>query len=243
MNKCLLITGASSDVGMSLLKKVYKNYSLIYVQYRNMQDSFDKLIKECSRDVEIVPLKADLSSDEEITEMIEKIKEKAIIPDEIVHLPAPKAYNKQFHKDKPENFDAGWQIGVKSAVLILKEFLPKMAKNNYGRVIFMLTGYTVNNPPKFQSAYVTAKYALLGLMKSLAVEYADKGITVNGISPEMMETKFLSDIPELIVEQNKESMPIGRNIKVEEIIPVMEYMLSENGAAMTGQNIVISGGK
>jgi 3-oxoacyl-[acyl-carrier protein] reductase len=89
---------------------------------------------------------------------------------------------------------------------------------------------------------VTVKYALLGLMKSLAVEYADKGITVNGVSPDMMETKFLSDIPEMIVEQNRENSPLGRNILVEEVTPLMKHMLSDAGASMTGQNIGITGG-
>lgn len=68
--------------------------------------------------------------------------------------------------------------------------IPNMAKKKYGRIVFMLTSCTINNPPKYQSSYVTVKYALLGLMKALAVEYADRGITVNGVSPDMMETKF-----------------------------------------------------
>jgi len=68
------------------------------------------------------------------------------------------------------------------------------------------------------------------------------GLTVNGISPDMMETKFLSDVPQLIVEQNAANSPIGRNVYVEEVVPVVSYILSDLGAAMTGQNIAITGG-
>ena len=89
---------------------------------------------------------------------------------------------------------------------------------------------------------MTIKYALLGLMKSLSAEYIDKGITINGVSPDMIETKFLSNIPELIIEKNKVNSPLGRNIYIEEVIPVIQHMLSDLGASMTGQNIVISGG-
>jgi 3-oxoacyl-[acyl-carrier protein] reductase len=117
-----------------------------------------------------------------------------------------------------------------------------MAKNRYGRIVFMLTSCTQNYPAKYQSSYVTVKYALLGLMKSLSVEYANKGITVNGVSPDMMETKFLSDIPEMVLEQNRENSPIGRNVFVGEVTPVICHMLSDMGASMTGQNVGITGG-
>ncbi len=86
------------------------------------------------------------------------------------------------------------------------------------------------------------EYALLGLMKALSVEYADRGIMVNGISPSMMETKFLKDVPELIVQQAAMNSPFGRNLLVEEIVPAFEFLLSEGGDRITGQNIVISGG-
>ena len=58
-----------------------------------------------------------------------------------------------------------------------------MAKRKKGKIIFMLTVHTCQTPLKGCADYITEKYALLGLMKALAVEYANKGITVNGISP------------------------------------------------------------
>lgn len=243
MNKVLLVTGASSDVGMKLLREVYAEYGRIYLQYRMMNGGFETLIGELSQQADLVPLQADLSDANNVGDMIRRIKETDVLPDSIVHLAAPKACNKQFHKEKWEHFETGWEVGVHSIITILQAFLPSMVKQKYGRIVLMLTGYTHNIPPKFQSSYVTVKYALLGLLKSLSAEYADKGITVNGVSPGMMETKFLSELPELVIEQNRMNSPLGRNINIEEILPVMKYMLSDMGASMTGQNIVISGGQ
>lgn len=244
MDKILLVTGATSEVGMQLVREVYGNYKLIYLQYRTMNDSFQTMINElkAKRDTEIISLQADLYDEDSVAAMIETIRADGRIPDNVVHFPAPKAYNKQFNKDKWENYDMGWEISVHSIVSILKAFIPNMVKQKYGRIVFMLTSCTINNPPKYQSSYVTVKYALLGLMKALAVEYADRGITVNGVSPDMMETKFLSEIPEYIVEKNKESSPIGRNIYVKEVVPIIEYMLSDLAASMTGQNVGVTGG-
>lgn len=58
----------------------------------------------------------------------------------------------------------------------------------------------------------------------------------------MIETKLLSDIPEMIIQQNRRNSPIGRNIYIGEVLPIISYMLSDTGAAMIGQNIVITGG-
>lgn len=242
MEKVLLVTGASSELGINLINKVYGDYKRIYLQYRNMNDQLQETIDYLKDKTEIVLFKVDLSNVLDVNKMIADINESMILPNCIVHFPAPKAYNMQFHRDKWENYDLGWIVSVRSIVMILQAFVKNMARNKYGRIVFMLTNYTNNLPAKYQSSYVTVKYALLGLMKSLSVEYIDKGITVNGVSPDMMETKFLSNLPELIIEQNKANSPIGRNIYVKEVVPIMEYMLSDLGAAMTGQNIVISGG-
>lgn len=242
MKKVILITGASSEVGIALLKTIYEDYERIYLQYKTMNRALKDTVASLSKRVELILLEADFTKAENVENMIEAIRETGILPNHVVHFPAPKAYNKQFHKDRWENYELGWEISVHSIVLLLQAFMKDMIKNRYGRIVFMLTGCTQNLPAKYQAGYVTVKYALLGLMKSLSVEYMDKGITVNGISPDMMETKFLSELPELIIEQNRRNSPLGRNINVEEVVPVIKLLLSDSGEAITGQNVGITGG-
>lgn len=107
----------------------------------------------------------------------------------------------------------------------------------------MLSACTQNNPPKFMSAYVTAKYALLGLMKSLASDYAEKGICVNAISPDMIETKFLDGVPNAAVRMTAEKSVMGRLLNVDEVVPAFEFLLSDAADKITGQNIFITGVK
>ena len=234
-NKILLVTGASSDLGSKLIRDTYKNYNKIWAHYNSSVDIVDELKEELG-DV-ICPIQADFSSIESTSRMIEEIKKSGEYPNQIVHFSAPKARNLQFRKTTWNDYQLELDTSLRSITMILQAFLPNMSKDNYGRIVFMLSAYTIGMPPKYQSIYVTTKYALLGLMKSLSVEYADKGITVNAVSPEMIETKFLSDLPDLIVEQNAQNRPSGCNLKVEDVVPTIIDLLKDD--SVTGENIPI----
>ena len=77
----------------------------------------------------------------------------------------------------------------------LKYILPFMKKNKYGKILTILSSVTIGQPPGHMSSYVTSKYALLGLLRSLAAEYSKYKICINSISPGMINTKFLNEIP------------------------------------------------
>lgn len=239
--RVLLVTGASSDVGHQLIRSIAGNYQIILGHYNGSKEMLEKLGREFGE--KIVPMQADFSSEGSIFSMAEEIRAKGYAPTHIVHLASPKAFNKKFHKCAWEEYQNGIDVSLRSIVLLLEAFIPDMVKMRYGRILFMLTSYVLGGvPPKYQSPYITVKYALYGLMRNLAAEYAEKGITVNAVSPDMMETKFLADIPDLIIQQNAERNPLKRNITVEDVVPAMEYLLSDEAAAVTGQNIGVTGG-
>lgn len=239
-DRVLLVTGASSDVGVQLIKKVGANYRKVWAHYNRSIEAVERLRQEIGE--RIVPVQADFSSLDSTKAMIETIKSAGEHPDHVVHLAAPKARNLQFHKHTWDSYQREIDTSLRSITMILQACVPEMSKRRHGKILFMLTAYVIGVPPKFQSPYVTVKYALLGLMRNLASEYAGKGIMANAVSPDMMETKFLSELPDLILEQNAENSPLGRNIRVDEVIPTMEYLLSHASDIVTGQNIGVTGG-
>lgn len=236
--KTLLITGASSDVGLKLMERLAGNYDRIWAHYCHSRAAIDAL----GREQMIVPVQADFSRMDDTEKLIETIAESGEYPDHIIHLSACKVFSQKFLKCSWQDYQSGIDASLRSAVMILQNFLPVMAKKKQGRLVFMLSSYVTGIPPRGQSPYVVTKYALLGLMKALSAEYAGKGITVNAVSPDMMETKFLERIPDLIIQQNAKTNPLGRNIEVEEVLPAFEYLLSEGAGAVTGQNIGVTGG-
>ena len=238
--KVLLITGASSDVGDNLISKIYKDYDYIIAHHIGDDEKPIKWKEKLGK--KIILLEGNFLDENDTYKFVEDIKSTGKIPTHIVHLPAGKYENIKFSKIEWSKFNTDINIALRSIVIILKEFLPIMAKNKYGKIVVMLTSCTTNIPPKYVSSYVASKYALLGLVKALANEYADKGIRINGVSPTMMDTKFLQSIPELIVKQNAMNSPTGNNLSVDEVTPMFEFLLSDKSDAITGQNIAITNG-
>ncbi len=240
MEKIIIITGASSDLGMAYIKENVEEYNRIIAHYNHENEQFMALYSQYKD--KIVPIQADFADIEGVQQFVAQIKEAELSPTHILHLVSPASKSVKFHKSRIEDYQLMMQVSVYSIVEILKAFLPAMQKQKFGRILVMLSAYVKIPDPKFAAPYVTAKYALLGLMRNVAAEYAAKGITVNGISPQMIETKFLKDVPELIVEQQRMAGPLQRLLQKEDILPMMKLLLSDEAAAITGENIGITGG-
>lgn len=246
-NKVYFITGASSEVGIAFIRsldeKLKKNEEkATVIGHYAAHDEALLTLKEELAAVKLVLQQADLSKPEEVADLIARAAGICECPDCILHLPAAKlSYNRIKQLDW-QNVLRDMEIQVHSLGEIGKYFLPKMGKRGKGKIAVMLTACTVGMPPKFMSQYVLVKYALLGLMKSMAVEFADKGINVNGISPNMMETKFLDNIDSKMIEMNREISTMKRNVRVEEVLPAIHLLLSEGSDYMNGVNLNLTGG-
>lgn len=238
-----LILGASSDVGIGLIQVLNETQkdSTFLCHYRSNIDELEKISLDNGNKIKFI--QADLSKNEEVYELIREIKENYGVPSYIVHLPASKFEYTKLKKFEWEQFQEDLEIQVHSLIEILKEFLPLMLKKEIiCKVVIMLTSYTISNPPKFMMSYIMTKYALLGMMKSLAADYAGKKIRINGISPTMIDTKFLENISSKILELNAQESVGGRNATVMDIVPAIKFLLSSDSDYMHGVNLNITNG-
>ena len=244
MNKVYLITGASSEVGMAYIKKLDETVSenvTVVAHYANNKAGLEALQKELSY-VTLRLVQADLSIAGGAGKVCAFVKEQGLEVTHMLHLAASAFLHVKIKKWDEEKVRREMQIQFFSFASMMKEILPKMAKAGYGRVCVMLSSYVLGTPPKFMSDYVAVKSALLGYIKAAAAEYGDKGVCINGISPNMMETKFLQNIDEKIVQMTAESSEMKRNIRVEETISGIVYLLSDEASYVNGTNLNLSGG-
>ena len=230
----ILVVGADSDMGAAIISGLTGTVVAHYLMYP------EKVADLAGPDREIVPVKGDLSTGEGIAAFIKDVEALGFDIAKIVHLPCLPAVPTKFRDFDEARFQKEMNVAFLSAALICRAFVPQMAKRHFGRVVFMLTSYVIGVPPKFLTSYVAVKYALLGLMRSLATEYADKGVTVNGIAPSMTETKFLSALADLTVEMNAKSNPLGRNARPQDIAPTAWHLLDDGNEFTSGAVIPIT---
>ena len=236
----ILMIGASSDIGCEVIRTLDDENLSILAHYNQNIDKIQKL--QATSKSEIIPLQADLTSEDEINNMLIEIDKLNMYPDKLVHLAAPRPSYIRFKHITWGHFQYALNVELRSIILILNHCLPHMVKQKNGRVVFILTSNCIGVPPKALSHYTTTKFALLGLMRSLAAEYADKSICINAVSPTMTETSFLIDFPNKLVEMTAAAHPQKRNAITKDIAPVIKFLLSKETAFITGANIPITGG-
>lgn len=240
--KILCVSGASSDVGRCLIRTVAKDYDAVVCHYWRGIDVVETLMKELGD--KIVPIRADFSDENDTIKFAHTVIEQDLIPQHFVHIAASSsaAVCEKFVKTGWNQFEQEMNIMFRSAVILSQAFLPRMAKRGYGKAVYMLSSQVVWNPAKpYCAAYACAKHALLGLVECLASEYAGRHVSVNAVSPSMMDTKFMK-VSEIVKQVNIENSPVKRLLKPEDVVPAFAFLLSSGADAITGQNIPVMAG-
>jgi 3-oxoacyl-[acyl-carrier protein] reductase len=131
---------------------------------------------------------------------------------------------------------------VKSPVLLLRAVLPGMEARRYGRIV-NVDSEVAHRPPPGRSAYAAAKSAQIGLTRAWARELAPLGITVNTVAPGFVPVERHVDVSEEVREAYRASVPAGRMGAPDEIAHAVSFFASVEAAFVTGQRLVVDGGR
>jgi 3-oxoacyl-[acyl-carrier protein] reductase len=131
---------------------------------------------------------------------------------------------------------------VKSPVLLGRAVLPGMHARRYGRIV-QIDSEVADQPPPGRSAYATAKSAQVGLTRSWARELAPSGITVNTVAPGFVPVERHADVPDDVKRAYLASVPVGRMGTPHDIAHVVSFLASEGAGFITGQRILVDGGR
>jgi len=146
-----------------------------------------------------------------------------------------------FHKMTLDNWQNVLQTNLLSCFQITHPLIQGMRERNFGRLVY-ITSVNALKGQIGQTNYCAAKAGLIGFVKALSLENANKNITINAIAPGYTETDMVSVIDESILAKIVETIPARRLAKPEEIADSVAFLLSDKASYITGTTLHINGG-
>ena len=235
-NKNVLITGASGGIGSELVKK-FVSLEANVLGSGTKAEKLDQIKKKYPN---IKVKRFDISEHSRIEEFIDNVSLELGGLDILINNAGTNADNLSLRM-KVEEWKKVVDVNLTSTFLLSKYAIKKMLKNKFGRVVNItsVVGHTGNLG---QSNYAASKAGIIGMSKSLAIEYAKKNITVNCVSPGFIVSDMTTNIAEKVKLYLTSRIPMGKLGTGEDVSNCVAFLSSEQASYVTGETIHVNGG-
>jgi 3-oxoacyl-[acyl-carrier protein] reductase len=236
-----LITGGSKGIGKSIaIKLASEGYDIAFTYASDDSAASETLeeLKKCNPNT--LAIKKDMSIEEDVKEAIKEIEEKLGTVDVLVNN-AGITRDGLLMKMKAEDFDRVIEVNLRSVFLTTREIIRPMIKKRYGKIINISSVVGIMGNAG-QANYAASKAGVIGFTKSIAKEFASRGVRANAIAPGFVETDMTKVLKEDVKEEMLKNIPLGYFAKPEDVANLVSFLASEKSDYITGQVIQIDGG-
>ncbi|MBQ9564867.1 MAG: 3-oxoacyl-[Synergistaceae bacterium] len=241
MGRLALVTGAARGIGRAIALELAKNGLDVAANYNRSAEEAGELVKEIEAlGVRSKAFQTDVSDKAQVEAMFKEIRE-SLGPVEVLVNNAGVTRDGLLMRMKPEDWDAVLSANLSSAFYCTKEAIRDMSKAKWGRVISVtsVVGLIGNAG---QANYAASKAGIIGFTKSVAREYASRGITANAIAPGFIETRMTEGLKDDVKAAIAAQIPIGRMGSPEDVARAAAFFAREESAYITGQILAVDGG-
>jgi NAD(P)-dependent dehydrogenase (short-subunit alcohol dehydrogenase family) len=241
VGKVVLITGGNAGIGRAAALEFANQGAQVVVSGRREKEGRDVIDELEALGGEAIFVKTDVSKEREVKAMIERTLatfgrlDCAFNNAGIVQAPTP------LPDQTEETYDQIMDVNVKGVWLSLKHEIPAMLKTGGGAIV---NNSSIGGLVGFAMApvYVASKHAVIGLTKSVALEYATQHVRVNVVAPGTIETRMFRDFAPEVRQMLESAHPMGRIGQPEEIASTVVWLCSDGASFVTGQTVPIDGG-
>lgn len=236
----VLVSGATRGVGRTLTSRLLAAGAHVVALYRSSEPDVEEMLPEGDAGARkrLLLRQCDISESAQVTALFESLADGPL--HSLVHAASPRVEERALGELDWDAVRPYMDTVVKGGLELVRGCLSHFERTGTGRVV-LIGSEAVHDPRPNWTHYITAKSALLGLARSLAVEMAPMGATVNVVSPGAVYTSDL--FPSTAKTVIKNQTPLKRLVTEEEIAEVVGFLLEQGGSFITGSNIPMTGGR
>ncbi|MEJ9280460.1 beta-ketoacyl-ACP reductase [Ureibacillus thermosphaericus] len=237
--KVAIVTGASRGIGAEIAKVLARNGATVIGTYNNSPKQIEDVAKVIEEEGgKFHALQADVSVFDDTEKLAAEVKEKFGKIDILINN-AGITKDRTFKNMSKEDWDAVINVNLNGVFNATKSVIQHMLEQNDGRIVTISS--IVGQAGAFgQTNYSATKAGILGFTKSLALETASKGITVNAVCPGYIGTEMVAAMPEKVLNNIVEKVPMKRLGLPSEVAQAVLYLVQAD--YVTGQAIAVNGG-
>jgi 3-oxoacyl-[acyl-carrier protein] reductase len=235
--KVALVTGAAQGIGLAIARTLHEAGATVIIA-----DIDEAKAKDAATGLggEASAVRLNVADGEEVKRVVSQLlAERQRI--EILVCNAGITRDGLLLRMKPEDWSAVLDVNLHGTFYCIKQVLPSMAKQRYGRIITISSIVSVMGNSG-QANYAASKAAVVGLTKSVAREYASRGVTANAVAPGFIDTAMTQALPDSVRQQLQEQIPLGRLGTPDDVAHAVGFLASDQAAYITGQVLHVNGG-
>jgi 3-oxoacyl-[acyl-carrier protein] reductase len=235
-----MVTGGARGIGRAIAEGLARRGAHVVVADINADEACETASVLTSFGVKAMGMRLDVSNSEEVKKIFGEIRKEFSRIDILVN-------NAGITRDglvlrmKEEDWDSVIAVNLKSVFLCSKEAIKDMSQQRYGRIVSISSVAAFMGNPG-QANYGASKAGIVGLTKTLAKEYASRGVTVNAVAPGFIQTVMTDILPEKVKEEVRKQVPLARFGTVEDVAHAVIFLASPDSGYITGHVIHVNGG-
>jgi len=235
-----LVTGGAQGIGKAIVGLLADCGATVVVSDVKIETAEQTVGELVSRGKKAIAVQADVAKAEEVKAMVDTALSKFGKIDILVNN-AGITRDTLLLRMKDEDWDLVLSVNLKGTFHCMKAVLPAMSKQRRGKIVNIssIVG-AIGNPG--QANYAASKAAVVGLTKTVAREYASRGITVNAVAPGFIDTAMTAALPAEVKENLMKQIPLARLGSPSDIAHAVVFLVSEGSGYMTGQVLHVNGG-